>query len=171
MPIGLAVAAVAGLIAVRATDDKAPRILRVEMANTVFDGTANVRAKLIGDGRRYPAKIWFEDKDGDVRSLMIRNLKGVWSTGNDTNTRAVNMPGRVSGAIESETFSYTGTGSAEIALVLVDAAGRRSPEFLMQYDAEAPPKPVPQTQPSGNARVQLPFNVPPINVPIPPLRR
>lgn len=164
MPIGLALVAVGGLLAVRLADDKAPRIVRVDLASTVFDGSKEIRAKLVGDGRRYPARIWFEDKDGDVASLLIRNLNGVWASGNDTNTRALNLAGRVSGAIDTETFSFTGTGSAQVSLVLVDAAGRRSAAFPVQYDAEAPPKPA-AGQGNPGARVRLPFNLPPVNVP------
>lgn len=196
LPIGVAVAIAAALLTNPFGDDKTPRIVRVELANTVFDGSTEVRAKLIGDGRRYPARIWFEDKDGDLRSLLIKNLGGVWANGNDTNTRAVNLPGRTSGSIDTETFSYTGTGGVRISLVLVDAAGRNSKPFVFQYDADAPPKPAAAAVPSGRpapvqpatqqtaqpagqqgaqqggqqggTQIHIPqFRIPPINVPNP----
>ena len=172
VPIGVAIAIVIALSASRLTDNRAPRITRVELAGVVFEGSRDTRAQLIGDGRRYPAKIFFEDQDGDVNSLLINRVNGVWANGNPTNTRALRLAGLTRGSFETETFSVTGTEIGEVSLVLVDAAGRRSWAFLIRYEGVAPPPAATPPRPQIRIPAQLPGlgNIPPIQLPN-PIRR
>ena len=128
--------------------DHSPRITRVELAGTDFTGGLDTRAKIVGDGRRYAARIFYEDVDGDLASLEITNLKGTFSNGHKTNVRHLGRPAPAQGHIDSETFSHNGAGSLAMELTLVDAAGHRSKPFAIQYDAEVPPAPPLAAQPA-----------------------